>query len=140
MKYLKPLLQINFQGISKEKVNKRIEKLSESLDLIEFSNIQARNLPNGIARKLCFSMAIIGNPRILLLDDPASGLDPVARRKMWSLLKKRQEERTVLLSSHYVNDANALADYTVILHKGRIKCSGSTEFLLKRYGQGYNLR
>ncbi len=98
------------------------------------------HLPQGIRRKLCFLIAFIGDPKILLLDDPSTGLDPISRRRMWSLLKRHQSERTVILSSNILNDADALADRTIVLEDGKIKCAGTTDFILGKYSRGYHLR
>jgi len=85
------------KGLAPTKIPRRIERFVKSLDLEEHMNTLFAHLPKGNKRKVCFLMALIGDPKILLLDDPASSLDPIGRRKMWSLLKRNQEERICIL-------------------------------------------
>lgn len=121
-------------------MDKRIKKFTSALDLHDYLDVAFSHLPKGNRRKLCFLMALIGEPKVLLLDDPSSGVDPIARRKMWAMLKKNQADRITVLSSHFLNDADALADQTVVLSDGRIKCCGSTEFIMEKFSRGYHLR
>ncbi len=115
-------------------------RYAKALNVEAYIDEQFGHLSKGLRRQCCFLNAFIGDPKILLLDDPSSGLDPISRRRMWSMLKRNQADRTVIISSHILNDADALADRTVIMAQGRIKCAGSTDFLLSRYSRGYHLR
>ena len=75
----------------------------------------------------------------MILDEPSSGIDVRARRELWSILMKYRENRTMLISTHYMDEAEALADRIIIIAKGTLKCEGSTPFLKRQLGQGYHL-
>ncbi|XP_054925818.1 phospholipid-transporting ATPase ABCA3-like [Dermacentor andersoni] len=91
------------------------------------------------ARMLSLSIAIASKPKLLMLDEPCSDLTPNTRRKIWDLLQQIGRERTVLLTSHDMDEADVIADQIIMLAAGRIICSGSTTFLKKACGVGYRV-
>ncbi|VDN29303.1 unnamed protein product [Cylicostephanus goldi] len=97
----------------------------------------AMNLSGGQKRKLCVSMAVIGGSPVVLLDEPTAGMDPGARRDVESLLESIKVDRTVLLTTHYMDEAELLGDRVAIMAKGRVYCCGTPQFLKKRFGTGY---
>ena len=72
--------------------------------------------------------------QFVILDEPSSGLDPEARREMWEILKEQKKGRTIILSTHYMDEADYLGDRIAIMADGRLYCSGSPMFLKKQYG------
>ncbi|KAM9597858.1 LOW QUALITY PROTEIN: ATP-binding cassette sub-family A member 9 [Trichechus inunguis] len=92
----------------------------------------AQNLSGGQKRKLTFGIAILGDPQILLLDEPTAGLDPLSRHQVWNLLKAK-------ISTQFMVEADILADWKVFIPNGRLKCAGSSLFLKKKWGIGYHL-
>ena len=82
---------------------------------------------------------MIGSSKIVLLDEPSSGMDTTARRNMWEMLKKNKNGKIVILTTHYMDEADILRDWIAIMAEGDVQCTGSSLFLKNRYGVGYNL-
>lgn len=84
-------------------------------------------------------IAMIGNSKIVILDEPSSGMDTSSRRRLWEMLKQNKNEKIIILTTHYMDEADILGDRICIMAEGKIKCCGSSLFLKNRYGVGYNL-
>ncbi|XP_023312793.1 ATP-binding cassette sub-family A member 3-like, partial [Anoplophora glabripennis] len=100
---------------------------------------KSKTLSGGMIRKLCVGMALCGNSKVVMLDEPTAGMDPSARRALWILLKRQKEGRTILLSTHFMDEADLLGDRIAIMAAGQLQCCGSSFFLKKKFGAGYNL-
>uniref|UniRef100_A0A0K0D086 ABC transporter domain-containing protein n=1 Tax=Angiostrongylus cantonensis TaxID=6313 RepID=A0A0K0D086_ANGCA len=98
------------------------EQLLHQLKLLEKSDELAMNLSGGQKRKLCISMAVIGNSTVILLDEPTAGMDPCARRDVEALIQSIKMDRTVLLTTHYMDEAELLGDRVAIMARGRVYC------------------
>lgn len=96
----------------------------DSLSLGYLSNEPVNHLSEGMRRRLCVAIAFIGKPRLVVLDEPSSGVDPVARRQIWDLVIRYKEGCTVLLTTHYLDEAELLSDRVVVLHKVCNNCTG----------------
>ena len=121
------------QKMGEEEIAKNIE----TVGLTSRADTQAINLSGGEKRRLGIAMALVGNPDLVFLDEPTTGLDPGARRELWSLIRSlRSAGKTVLLTTHYLDEAEQLADDVAIMNKGRIVARGSPEDLIARYGHG----
>jgi ATP-binding cassette subfamily A (ABC1) protein 3 len=83
---------------------------------------------------------MIGNSKIILLDEPSSGMDTTARRILWEMLKKNKNGKIIILTTHYMDEADILGDRIAIMAEGDVQCIGSSLFLKNRYGVGYNLK
>jgi len=116
-----------------------VDEVLTDIDLIQQKNLKAKKLSGGQKRKLCIGMATIGNPKYIFLDEPTTGLDPLSRRKIWDLLLKKKEGRVIFLTTHYMDEADILADRKVILTKGRVRCLGTSLFLKNHFNMNYNL-
>jgi ATP-binding cassette subfamily A (ABC1) protein 3 len=129
-----------FKGISD---SKKIEEMSDfklkELELTSKKDIQSKNLSGGQKRKLQLALALIGDSPIVLLDEPTSGMDLTARRHMWDMLKNNKNGRIIILTTHYMEEADVLADRIAIMSQGKLRCCGSSLFLKSRYGVGYYL-
>ncbi|KAK5983193.1 ABC transporter domain containing protein [Trichostrongylus colubriformis] len=112
-------------------------QLLDKLKLDEKSDELAVNLSGGQKRKLCVSMALIGGSTLILLDEPTAGMDPQARRDVEALLETVKVDRTVLLTTHYMDEAESLGDRVAIMALGRVYCCGTPQFLKERFGGGY---
>uniref|UniRef100_A0A665WQE6 ATP binding cassette subfamily A member 5 n=1 Tax=Echeneis naucrates TaxID=173247 RepID=A0A665WQE6_ECHNA len=117
-----------------------VTKVLKDLDLEKIMNAQAKNLSGGQKRKLSVGIAILGDPKILLLDEPTAGMDPCSRHQVWSLLKSRRAGRVTVLSTHYMDEADILADRKAVISQGQLKCVGSSLYLKTKCGVGYHLR
>lgn len=118
-----------------------IDQLLDNLSLTEKSNSLAKTLSGGMKRKLCVAIALVGGSKIVILDEPSSGMDPQARHLTWSVLQnfKNEKNRTILLCTHYMDEAEVLGDRIAIMSRGSLSCCGSPLFLKSKYGDGYNL-
>lgn len=85
------------------------------------------------------AIALIAGSKFILLDEPTSGLDLEARRKIWTMLKKHKQGKIVILTTHYMDEADILGDRIGIMANGKMTCLGSSLFLKKKFGLGYNL-
>ncbi|ORX41368.1 P-loop containing nucleoside triphosphate hydrolase protein [Piromyces finnis] len=116
-----------------------IDEVLIDLDLLQQKEVKASKLSGGQKRKLCISLALIGNPKYIFLDEPTTGLDPLSRRKIWELLQRKKEGRVIFLSTHYMDEADILADRKLILNKGKIRCLGTSLYLKNHFNMSYNL-
>lgn len=107
-------------GFSKEKKEKRIEELSQLLGIGEISSKRASKLSGGYQRRLSIAMALISEPQILFLDEPTLGLDVIARSELWDIIKALKGRITIILTTHYMEEAEALSDRIAIMRSGRL--------------------
>ena len=128
-----------FKGVLSEKREKEVSDIMIKFNLVSHADALADTLSGGEKRKLCIAIALIGDSKIVILDEPTSGLDVSARRQLWDILKTLRENRIVILTTHYMQEADMLADRIVIMNEGRIMCSGTSHFLKNRFGVGYYL-
>uniref|UniRef100_A0A8C0LEE4 ATP binding cassette subfamily A member 9 n=1 Tax=Canis lupus dingo TaxID=286419 RepID=A0A8C0LEE4_CANLU len=122
------------KGIQSHEVEQEVEEHMENIQ-----DILAQNLSGGQKRKLTFGIAILGDPQVLLLDEPTAGSDPLSRHRVWNFLKERKSDRVILFSTQFMDEADILADRKVFISNGRLKCAGSSLFLKKKWGIGYHL-
>ncbi|XP_030152281.1 ATP-binding cassette sub-family A member 9 isoform X2 [Lynx canadensis] len=127
------------KGIQPHEVEQEVQQVLRDLEMENIQNILAQNLSGGQKRKLTFGIAILGNPQVLLLDEPTAGSDPLSRHRVWNLLKERKSDRVILFSTQFMDEADILADRKVFISNGRLKCAGSSLFLKKKWGIGYHL-
>uniref|UniRef100_A0A8C4H680 ABC transporter domain-containing protein n=1 Tax=Dicentrarchus labrax TaxID=13489 RepID=A0A8C4H680_DICLA len=128
------------KGIPPGDIDAEVTKVLKDLDLEKIMTAQAKNLSGGQKRKLSVGIAILGDPKILLLDEPTAGMDPCSRHQVWSLLKSRRAGRVTVLSTHYMDEADILADRKAVISQGQLKCVGSSLYLKIKCGVGYHLR
>ncbi|XP_061866528.1 ATP-binding cassette sub-family A member 10-like [Colius striatus] len=128
------------KGIKPKEVEQEVQTIMELLDISKVQDTQAEKLSGGQKRKLSIGIALLGNPQVLLLDEPTAGLDPLSRHQVWSLLKEHRAGRVILFSTQFMDEADILADRKAFISHGRLKCVGSSLFLKKKWGIGYHLR
>ncbi|XP_037025654.1 ATP-binding cassette sub-family A member 3-like isoform X1 [Bradysia coprophila] len=127
------------KGLNKDAVEREVEKYLKLIDLEPKRNAKSKTLSGGMKRKLAVCVAFCGGSKVVLLDEPTSGMDPQARRALWDVLKAQKKGRTVLLSTHFMDEADILGDRIAIMANGNLKCVGSSFFLKKQFGCGYHL-
>eukprot|EP00061_Rhincodon_typus_P010132 g34184.t1 len=111
----------------------------EDLELSNKRHSLVQTLSGGMKRKLSVAIAFVGGSKAVILDEPTAGVDPYARRAIWDLILKYKQGRTILLSTHYMDEADLLGDRIAIISHGKLKCCGSPLFLKSTYGDGYKL-
>lgn len=127
------------KGLSSADAETEARRYVELLELIPKTNSQSKTLSGGMKRKLSVGVALCGGSRVVLLDEPTSGMDPAARRALWDLLQLEKKGRTILLSTHFMDEADVLGDRIAIMNQGELKCYGSSFFLKNAFGTGYEL-
>ena len=113
-----------------------IDGIIDAMDLKDEENKLYMNLSGGLKQRVGVAIALVNDPEIVFLDEPSTGLDPKARREVWEVIASlRDKGKTVFLTTHYMEEAEYLADHIAIIHKGNIIAEGSLEELIKKYGQ-----
>lgn len=118
-------------GMDKEKTKERVAAMIEQFNLYEVEKSKARTLSGGWQRKLSIAMALITEPKILFLDEPTLGLDVLARRELWQIIKQLKSKITIILTTHYMEEAESLSDYIAVMINGDIKATGTVSELLE---------
>ena len=117
-------------GAAREKATRMIEEL----DLSEVERQKAKTLSGGWQRRLSIAMALISEPQVLFLDEPTLGLDVLARRELWSIIEHLRGRVTIILTTHYMEEAEALADRIGVMARGELKALGTAAELISRTG------
>ncbi|XP_017266543.1 retinal-specific phospholipid-transporting ATPase ABCA4-like isoform X2 [Kryptolebias marmoratus] len=127
------------KGRTQEEAEMEVENMLLDLGLPHKRDEEAQNLSGGMQRKLSVAMAFVGGSKVVILDEPTSGVDPYSRRSIWDLLLKYRTGRTVILSTHHMDEADLLSDRIAIISKGQLYCCGSPLFLKNCFGVGFYL-
>ncbi|XP_044943911.1 phospholipid-transporting ATPase ABCA7 isoform X3 [Mustela putorius furo] len=127
------------KGLSAAAVRPEQARLLQDVGLVPKSGAQTRHLSGGMQRKLSVAIAFVGGSRVVILDEPTAGVDPASRRSIWELLLKYREGRTLILSTHHLDEAELLGDRVAVVAGGRLCCCGSPLFLRRHLGSGYYL-
>ena len=114
------MLMGGVHGLPKAETRERADRLLELTGLADRTRDQVRTFSGGMQRRLSIAMALISDPRVLFLDEPTLGLDPQARRAMWRIIEKLKGDKTMILTTHYLEEADALADRAAIINGGSI--------------------
>ena len=121
-------------GFSREKTQARLRTLSAQLDLDSVLHRRAGKLSGGFQRRVSIAMALISEPKILFLDEPTLGLDVLARHDLWAVIRALKGHITIILTTHYMEEAEALSDRIGIMKSGRLLAVGTAEELTRRAG------
>lgn len=113
-------------GANKQEVTRRVEKIIERMHLEDVATRRAGTLSGGWQRRLSIAMALISEPQILFLDEPTLGLDVLARHELWEQIRALKGKTTVILTTHYLEEAEALCDRIAILADGNLIAVGTT--------------
>ncbi|XP_060066248.1 phospholipid-transporting ATPase ABCA3-like [Ylistrum balloti] len=127
------------KGCESRNVRQEVDDMIRILDLEPKRDSFSVTLSGGQKRKLSVGIALISGSKVVILDEPTSGMDPAARRQIWDILQKFRKERTIVLSTHFMDEADLLGDRIAIMADGVVKCCGTSLFLKKLYGAGYHL-
>ena len=121
-------------GFSKEKTKEKIEKLKQQFDLESVLKRKAGKLSGGWQHRVSIAMALISEPKILFLDEPTLGMDVLARHELWEVIRSLKGKVTMILTTHYMEEAEALSDRIGIMKDGRLLATGTVEELNKKVG------
>ncbi|XP_022091487.1 ATP-binding cassette sub-family A member 3-like [Acanthaster planci] len=127
------------KGLTSSEVKKESDHYIEATGLQDKRKQYAKSLSGGMRRKLSVAIALIADSKVVMLDEPTSGMDPDARRSTWDLLETHKADRTILLTTHHMDEADLLGDRIAIMDHGELQCCGTSLFLKKKYGVGYHM-
>uniref|UniRef100_A0A3P9IS76 ABC transporter domain-containing protein n=1 Tax=Oryzias latipes TaxID=8090 RepID=A0A3P9IS76_ORYLA len=127
------------KGCPIAEAEEEVENMLQDLGLPHKRDELIQNLSGGMQRKLSVALAFVGGAKVVVLDEPTSGVDPYSRRSIWDLLLKYRTGRTVIMSTHHMDEADLLSDRVAILSQGRLYCCGSPIFLKNCFGAGFYL-
>lgn len=125
------------RGIPKEEIKQLVlDKLTE-VNMKKYMNDKIKTFSGGMKRRISILLSTIGHPKVLFLDEPSTGLDPVNRRFIWKMIKQIKEDKTVIMTTHSMDEAEYLSDQISIIKNGSLQCTGSAGELKAKYGDGY---
>ncbi|XP_073739306.1 ABC-type organic anion transporter ABCA8-like isoform X3 [Callorhinus ursinus] len=129
------------KGLRKADAAITVSRLVDALKLQDQLKLPVKALSEGIKRKVCFALSILGNPSVMLLDEPSTGVDPEGQQQMWQVIRAtfKDTERGALLTTHYMAEAEAVCDRVAIMVSGRLRCIGSIQHLKSKFGKNYLL-
>uniref|UniRef100_A0AAQ5WZG1 P-type phospholipid transporter n=1 Tax=Amphiprion ocellaris TaxID=80972 RepID=A0AAQ5WZG1_AMPOC len=127
------------KGLPEQKVKAEMEQIVNDVGLPHKRQSRTSTLSGGMQRKLSVALAFVGGSKVVILDEPTAGVDPYARRGIWDLLLKYRQGRTIILSTHHMDEADILGDRIAIISHGKLCCVGSSLFLKTQLGTGYYL-
>jgi ATP-binding cassette, subfamily A (ABC1), member 3 len=130
------------KGIKKSLLPRICDKAIKDMDLGDYVHIRANNLSGGNKRKMAVALALLGNPPLVFLDEPSTGVDPQAKRFMWNIVSKISTQKgksAVIITTHSMEEAEALCTKMGIMVDGQFKCFGSSQHIKDKYGTGYEL-
>lgn len=123
-----------YHDMKRSEINPRIEELLEFAQLTERKDSEVEPLSGGMKRRLTIARALINNPDLIILDEPTTGLDPQARHLLWDrLYRLKREGATLIITTHYMDEAEQLCDRLVVMDQGKIAAEGSPRDLIQRY-------
>ena len=118
-------------GMDKKAASEKAQNMINLFGLEEIQNNRAKILSGGYQRRLSIAMALISEPKLLFLDEPTLGLDVLARRELWKVIKNLRKDITIILTTHYLEEAVALSDRIGIMVKGKLKIVGTAEKIIQ---------
>lgn len=127
------------KGLSGPQLDAAVSQMIADVGLTEKADAKSAVLSGGQKRKLGVGIALIGDSKVVFLDEPTSGMDPYSRRATWELLRRGKKGRVIILTTHFMDEADQLGDRIAIMAKGQVRCCGSSLFLKSRYGVGYTM-
>ena len=123
------------KDVPSENIEAEVNKFISDFYFEDIQNTIAKNLSAGQRRKLSIAISLIGGSEIIFLDEPTSGMDITSRRNLWGILKRKSENKIIILTTHYMEEASALGKRIGILNYGKMKCIGNPLFLIEKFGK-----
>lgn len=116
-----------------------LEQLLQTCDLAKKKDTFAKKLSGGMKRKLQLACMLVGGSSVCLMDEVTSGMDPISRRVIWNAVLKERSRRTMIFTTHFLDESEVLSDHIVIISLGKVKCQGTPAELKNQYGAGYRV-
>ncbi|KAF5459766.1 hypothetical protein F2P56_019686 [Juglans regia] len=125
------------KGLPPASIRSITQKSLEEVRLTEAAKIRAGSYSGGMKRRLSVAIALIGDPKLVILDEPTTGMDPITRRHVWDIINDAKKGRAIVLTTHSMEEADILSDRIGIMAKGRLRCIGTSIRLKSRFGTGF---
>uniref|UniRef100_A0A0D6R137 ABC transporter domain-containing protein n=1 Tax=Araucaria cunninghamii TaxID=56994 RepID=A0A0D6R137_ARACU len=127
----------SIKGIPPAVIKDEAETLLLQVKLSHVANVRAGSYSGGMKRRLSVAIALIGNPKLIFLDEPTSGMDPITRRHVWDIIESAKSGRAIVLTTHSMEEADILSDRIAIMARGKLRCIGTSIHLKSCFGTGY---
>ncbi|CAI7736838.1 unnamed protein product [Closterium sp. NIES-54] len=125
------------KGLAPAHTSKEVASLLEEVRLTDAQKMRTRAYSGGMKRRLSVAVALIGDPEVVYLDEPTTGMDPVSRRHVWDIVERAKKGRAIVLTTHSMEEADILGDRIAIMARGRLRCIGTSIHLKNRFGAGF---
>ncbi|XP_022843392.1 ABC transporter A family member 2-like [Olea europaea var. sylvestris] len=127
----------SIKGLTPASIVSVVQKLIAEVKLTEAAKMRAGSYSGGMRRRLSVAIALIGEPKLVILDEPTTGMDPITRRHVWDVIEEAKKGRAIILTTHSMEEADILSDRIGIMAKGRLRCIGTSIRLKSRFGTGF---
>jgi ABC-type multidrug transport system ATPase subunit len=125
------------KGLPQNVLNLHVDQALRDVNLKHFENRRASALSGGMKRRLSVAMSLIGSPLVVYLDEPSTGLDPASKRSLWNVIAKAKGNKSIILTTHSMEEAEVLCDRIGVMSMGEVQCIGTASSLKHKYGIGY---
>ncbi|KAL6541368.1 ATP-binding cassette sub- A member 2 [Orobanche hederae] len=127
----------SIKGLAPALIESVSHKLLAEVRLTDDAKVRSCSYSGGMKRRLSVAIALIGEPKLLILDEPTTGMDPITRRHVWDVIENAKKGRAIILTTHSMEEADILSDRIAIMAKGRLRCIGTSIRLKSRFGTGF---
>ncbi|KAL3640608.1 ATP-binding cassette sub- A member 2 [Castilleja foliolosa] len=127
----------SIKGLNPSSIKSVADKLLAEVKLTDDAKVRSCSYSGGMKRRLSVAIALIGEPKLLILDEPTTGMDPITRRHVWDVIENAKKGRAIILTTHSMEEADILSDRIGIMAKGRLRCIGTSIRLKSRFGTGF---
>ncbi|XP_043704169.1 ABC transporter A family member 2-like [Telopea speciosissima] len=125
------------KGLPPDSINSVVQDLLEHVKLAQAAKRRAGSYSGGMKRRVSVAIALIGDPKLVILDEPTTGMDPITRRHVWDIIEDAKKGRAIVLTTHSMEEADILSDRIAIMAKGWLRCIGTSIRLKSRFGTGF---
>ncbi|KAG2583666.1 hypothetical protein PVAP13_6KG229500 [Panicum virgatum] len=127
----------SIKGLPPSAIMSVAEESLAKVKLSQVTNVRAGSYSGGMKRRLSVAIALIGDPKLVFLDEPTTGMDPITRRHVWDIIEEAKKGRAIVLTTHSMEEADILSDRIAIMAKGKLRCIGTSIRLKSKFGTGY---
>ncbi|GAB2289622.1 hypothetical protein Dimus_023931 [Dionaea muscipula] len=127
----------NIKGLPSHSIRMNVHKSLAEVGLTSSAKVRAGSYSGGMRRRLSVAIALLGDPKVVILDEPTTGMDPISRRQVWDIIESAKKGRVIILTTHSMEEADVLGDRIGIMAKGRLRCIGTSIRLKSKFGTGF---
>ncbi|CAH9126173.1 unnamed protein product [Cuscuta epithymum] len=127
----------SIKGLPPSSIKSVVQTALTEVKLTEAASMRASSYSGGMRRRLSLAIALIGEPKLVILDEPTTGMDPITRRHVWDIIEDAKKGRAIILTTHSMEEADILSDRIGIMAKGRLRCIGTSIRLKSKFGTGF---